>query len=104
MQKALQLSVAIAEYQRRLSSIKVQRLRTLEGNYPGITNLASWLETPEARNMFKGKVYGPLLCEVTVDRPQNAAYLEQHCPRELPASVSRQKKFCVFPKAMQALR
>lgn len=77
-----------AEQQRRLSSIKVQRLKELEKSYPGISNLSTWLENAETRAMFKGKVFGPLLCEVTVDRPQNAAYLEQHCPREFPPVTS----------------
>lgn len=32
--------------------------------------------------MFKGRVYGPILCEVTLDNVQHAAFLEQHCPSE----------------------
>lgn len=81
-------SLLVAEQQRRLSSIKVQRLKELEKSYPGISSLSAWLENAETRAMFKGKVFGPLLCEVMVDRAQNAAYLEQHCPRELSAFVS----------------
>ena len=91
------MSFFCAEQQRRLSSIKVQRLKELEKSYPGISSMSSWLESAETRAMFKGKVFGPLLCEVTVDRPQNAAYLEQHCPRMLStfSSVIRSLKQCL---------
>lgn len=51
----------------------------------GLTQLSNWLDTPEARRLFKGRVYGPILCEVTVENAQYAAMLEQHCPSEAPS-------------------
>jgi hypothetical protein len=72
-----------AEQQRRLSNVKLQKLKQLEVYNKGILALTTWLDDPDSRNMFKGKVYGPILCEVTVDKAMNASYLEQHCPSEL---------------------
>ena len=71
-----------AETQRRLSNVKVQRLRQLETSNPGISELVRWLDVPENKSRFRGQVFGPILCEISVDNPQNAAYLEQHCPSE----------------------
>jgi len=57
----------------------------LENNgHRGITQVASWLDQTESRDRFKGRVYGPILCEVTVDNALNAQYLEQDCPSECP--------------------
>ena len=68
----------------KMATVRGQRLRQLEGRNHGITQLAAWVE--QNRHMFKGPVFGPLACEVTVADPAHAAYLEQQCQcaRALP--------------------
>lgn len=60
-----------------MATVRGQRLRQLEQRNHGITALAAWVEAN--RHMFKGPVFGPLACEVTVADPAHAAYLEQQC-------------------------
>ena len=60
-----------------MATVRGQRLRQLEGRNHGISQLAAWVE--QNRHMFKGPVFGPLACEVTVADPAHAAYLEQQC-------------------------
>lgn len=72
----------VAEQLRRLSSVKVQRLKLLEMHNRGIMGLTNWLDQPENKARFRGRVYGPIGCKVTVDTALNAQYLEQHCPSE----------------------
>jgi len=77
-----------AEQQRRLSDVKLQKLKQLEVHSRGITDFSGWLDDPNSRKKFKGKVYGPILCEIAVDNGMNAAYLEQHCPSAPLSSAS----------------
>ena len=60
-----------------MATVRGQRLRVLEHRNAGITQLAVWVE--QNRHLFKGPVFGPLACEVTVADPAHAAYLEQQC-------------------------
>lgn len=74
-----------------MATVRGQRLRQLEGRNHGITQLAAWVE--QNRHIFKGPVFGPLACEVTVADPAHAAYLEQQCqcaraPRRTAAKVA----------------
>ena len=61
----------------RMGTVRGQRLQRLELRNQGISRLAHWVD--EHRHVFKGPVFGPLACEVTVPDPTHAAYLEQQC-------------------------
>eukprot|EP00850_Spirogloea_muscicola_P011581 SM000072S21215 [mRNA] locus=s72:375971:384123:- [translate_table: standard] len=45
---------------------------------PNIGEISNWIE--QNRGRFQGRVYGPVLTEVSVQHKQHATYLEQHVP------------------------
>ena len=65
----------VADELARLNSVKENKLRLLENDFRGITSFTQWVQANSAR--FQGRVYGPVLLEVSVQDPQHAKYLEQ---------------------------
>ncbi|KAK9915722.1 hypothetical protein WJX75_003203 [Coccomyxa subellipsoidea] len=65
----------------RLDSVREVKLQHLEQQNRGITAFTHWVAENKAR--FKGKIYGPVLLEVTVKDAQHAKYLEMQLPRNM---------------------
>ncbi|KAK9808667.1 hypothetical protein WJX72_001584 [[Myrmecia] bisecta] len=62
-----------------LNDVKNQRLQALDWGYnQGIRQLYDWLD--KNRTRFRGRVYGPILAEITISNHEHAMFLEQHCP------------------------
>ena len=60
---------------RQRQSVAGQRLAALDQRHRGIGAVVMWVEANRAQ--FKGAVYGPLVCEVSIDHPLHASMLEQ---------------------------
>lgn len=58
----------------RLSSVNDYKMSILERSYPDSYKALRWIQ--ENRNMFRGRIYGPIFVDLTVDDVSNAKYVE----------------------------
>eukprot|EP00873_Tetraselmis_striata_P002062 jgi/Tetstr1/422326/TSEL_013169.t1 len=65
----------------QVEDAKHQRVKLLEGQFPGIVKVWQWVQSNP--NRFRGKVWGPLLSEVTVEDPLLANFLEMQVSSSL---------------------
>ena len=83
----------IADRLKVLDDVKQQRLESLDKMQRGIKRLVDWLAIPENKSMFSGKIYGPILMEVTVEDEMHCRFLEQVCASKTfilwPATISQ---------------